>query len=101
MTISRGFNRAITFILNLKLHVDHLNWFQRYFLVGSNNTETKFRLLKIDRTEPKELVIFDDKIVYSAKEIREILNMIDDGNRYQRLHFRSGHWTIFWNTELF
>ena len=41
--------------------------------MGSNNTETKFRVLKLDRTEPRELVISDDKIVYSAKEIRELL----------------------------
>ena len=46
---------------------------QRYYLVGSNNTETKFRVLKLDRTEPKELLLSDDHIVYSAKEIRELL----------------------------
>jgi hypothetical protein len=47
--------------------------FQRYYLVGSNNTESKFRVLKLDRTEPRELGISDDKIVYTAKEIRELL----------------------------
>ena len=41
--------------------------------MGSNNTETKFRVLKLDRTEPKELLLSDDHIVYSAKEIRELL----------------------------
>lgn len=35
--------------------------FQRYFLVGTNQSETKHRVLKIDRTEPKDLVIIDDK----------------------------------------
>ena len=35
---------------------------QRFFLVGSNNAETRFRVLKIDRTEPYELVFFDDKV---------------------------------------
>lgn len=35
---------------------------QRYFLVGSNPAETKYRVLKIDRTEPKDLVIIDDKV---------------------------------------
>ena len=54
---------------------------QRYYLVGSNNTETKFRVLKLDRTEPRELVISDDKIVYSAREIRELLV----GNRQVKL----------------
>ncbi|KAK2505971.1 hypothetical protein MC885_006406 [Smutsia gigantea] len=28
----------------------------RYFLVGSNHAETKYHVLKIDRTEPKDLV---------------------------------------------
>lgn len=37
-------------------------WFQRLYLIGSNNTQTKFRVLKIDRTEPYELNITDDKV---------------------------------------
>ena len=36
---------------------------QRFYVVGSNNTETKFRVLKIDRMEPRELHIIDDKVV--------------------------------------
>jgi len=53
----------------------------RIFLVGSNNTQTKFRVLKIDRTEPRTLVIIDDHIEYSHQEIRDLLSMIDLGNR--------------------
>ena len=41
----------------------------RIYIVGSNNMETKFRVLKIDRTEPRALKISDDKIVYSQKEV--------------------------------
>lgn len=37
-------------------------FFQRFYLVGSNDAETRFRVLKIDRTEPKELVLSDDKV---------------------------------------
>ena len=37
-------------------------FFQRFYVVGSNNTETRFRVIKIDRTEPKELHITDDKV---------------------------------------
>lgn len=41
-------------------------WFsQRYFLVGSNNAQTKHRVLKIDRTEPRDLVIIDDKVSWT------------------------------------
>lgn len=53
----------------------------RFFVVGSNNTETTFRVLKIDRTEPKELVISDDKHVYSKSQITNLLTTIDSGNR--------------------
>ncbi|PNI87645.1 FIG4 isoform 2 [Pan troglodytes] len=54
---------------------------RRYFLVGSNNAETKYRVLKIDRTEPKDLVIIDDRHVYTQQEVRELLGRLDLGNR--------------------
>ncbi|XP_073193106.1 polyphosphoinositide phosphatase isoform X9 [Lepidochelys kempii] len=54
---------------------------QRYFLVGSNHAETKYRVLKIDRTEPTDLVIIDDKHVYTQQEVRELLGRLDLGNR--------------------
>lgn len=53
----------------------------RYFLVGSNHAETKHRVLKIDRTEPKDLVVIDDRHVYSQQEIQELLSRLDMGNR--------------------
>ena len=36
----------------------------RYYVVGSNPEQTKFRVLKIDRTEPRELLVIDDKLIY-------------------------------------
>ncbi|XP_076844224.1 polyphosphoinositide phosphatase isoform X2 [Brachyhypopomus gauderio] len=53
----------------------------RYFLVGCNNAQTKHRVLKIDRTEPRDLVIIDDKHVYSQQEVRELLGRLELGNR--------------------
>ncbi|KAM7395368.1 hypothetical protein PAMA_006909 [Pampus argenteus] len=53
----------------------------RYFLVGSNQAQTKHRVLKIDRTEPKDLVIIDDKHVYNQQDVRELLGRLDLGNR--------------------
>ena len=49
--------------------------------MGSNNTLTRFRVLKIDRMEPKELVVVDDKREYTQDEIKDLVNMIDMGNR--------------------
>ncbi|XP_054263267.1 polyphosphoinositide phosphatase-like isoform X2 [Macrosteles quadrilineatus] len=53
----------------------------RLFVIASNNSETKFRVLKIDRLEPQELSVIDDKVEYSRDEIRDLINMIDMGNR--------------------
>ncbi|KAH0622211.1 hypothetical protein JD844_024319 [Phrynosoma platyrhinos] len=53
----------------------------RYFLVGSNHAESKYRVLKIDRTEPKDLVVIDDRHVYTQQEVRELLGRLDLGNR--------------------
>ncbi|XP_078331315.1 polyphosphoinositide phosphatase-like [Crassostrea virginica] len=52
----------------------------RYYIVGSNSTETRFRVLKIDRTESKELVIHDEKVEYNKQEVRNLLTMIKSGN---------------------
>lgn len=54
---------------------------QRFYLMGSNNTLTRFRVLKIDRMEPRELVVVDDKREYTQDEIKDLVNMIDMGNR--------------------
>ncbi|PTB80813.1 hypothetical protein M440DRAFT_1389014 [Trichoderma longibrachiatum ATCC 18648] len=45
-------------------------------------TPRRYRILKIDRTtEGAELNITDDKIVYSLREVNQLLDTIDDGNR--------------------
>ncbi|XP_060590495.1 polyphosphoinositide phosphatase-like isoform X1 [Ruditapes philippinarum] len=53
----------------------------RFYIVGSNNTGTTYRVLKVDRTEPKELHIHDDKHIYSHLEIMNLLTTIESGNR--------------------
>ncbi|PNF18467.1 Polyphosphoinositide phosphatase [Cryptotermes secundus] len=53
----------------------------RFYLIGSNNTQTRFRVLKIDRMEPHELSVIDDKVEYTQEEIRDLVTMIDVGNR--------------------
>ncbi|VZI15504.1 unnamed protein product [Fusarium fujikuroi] len=54
----------------------------RYYIVGVDVSEKRYRILKIDRTtEGAELNVTDDKIVYSLKEMNQLLDTIDDGNR--------------------
>lgn len=74
-----------------KIHLNPINWVQRialyettgrYYLIGSNNTQTAFKVLKIDRTEPfDELTIFDDRFEYNYQEICELLVRLDSGNK--------------------
>ncbi|KIX04441.1 uncharacterized protein Z518_05309 [Rhinocladiella mackenziei CBS 650.93] len=53
-----------------------------YYIVGSDLLDSAFRILKIDRTsEPGELNITEDDIVYTKKETQQILHAIDEGNR--------------------
>ncbi|KLU85944.1 polyphosphoinositide phosphatase [Magnaporthiopsis poae ATCC 64411] len=54
----------------------------RYYIVGGDVTERRYRILKIDRTaEEQDLSVTDDKIVYSQKEMNALLDTIDDGNK--------------------
>ncbi|XP_047509279.1 polyphosphoinositide phosphatase [Pieris napi] len=56
----------------------------RFYLIGSNNTQTRFRVLKIDRTDPRKLDLVDDKVEYNKQEIHQLLSMIGFGNRGSR-----------------
>jgi hypothetical protein len=54
----------------------------RFYMVGINLAETRFRILKIDRTsESGELSITEDDMVYNKREMVQLLDAIDDGNK--------------------
>ncbi|KAI9797998.1 MAG: hypothetical protein M1825_005661 [Sarcosagium campestre] len=54
----------------------------RYYLVGGDLLDRRFRVLNIDRTsESGDLSISGDDTVYTKKEMNQLLNAIDDGNR--------------------
>ncbi|OAQ99681.1 hypothetical protein LLEC1_04112, partial [Akanthomyces lecanii] len=55
----------------------------RYYVVGVDVSEKRYRILKIDRTTEggAEPSMTDDKIVYTLKEINQLLDTIDDGNK--------------------
>ncbi|PHH77356.1 hypothetical protein CDD83_4141 [Cordyceps sp. RAO-2017] len=54
----------------------------RYYVVGVDVSEKRYRILKIERTtERADLNITDDKIVYSLHEMNQLLDTIDHGNR--------------------
>lgn len=53
---------------------------KRYYLVGTNQSKQKYRVLKIHRNNPRELNVIEDDVVYSEAEIARLLKMIEDGN---------------------
>ena len=54
----------------------------RYYLVGADVMDQRFRILNIDRmADAGNLVIAEDDIVYTKKEMSQLLNAIDDGNK--------------------
>ena len=83
--------KSVSFQSKIQIILDEFDhWiFQRLYIVGSNHAQTKFRIIKVDRTEPRDLLISDDKVIYDPIQIREVLNMIDVGKTRQ---------TSFWRT---
>ncbi|KZT52574.1 hypothetical protein CALCODRAFT_502129 [Calocera cornea HHB12733] len=53
----------------------------RFYIVASNQSDTRHRILKVDRTSQDELVLIEDETVYSGRQIRDLLEMVENGNR--------------------
>ncbi|KAJ3681440.1 hypothetical protein LUZ60_015929 [Juncus effusus] len=53
----------------------------RYYLIGTDKEKRHYRVLKIDRSEPSDLSINEDPVVYSAQEVKSLLQRISEGNR--------------------
>ncbi|KAG4418659.1 hypothetical protein IFR04_008195 [Cadophora malorum] len=68
----------------------------RYYFVGADVMDRRFRILKIDRTaDSGNLNISEDEIVYTKKEMSQLLNAIDDGNKSTGgMKLRSTTWGI-------
>ena len=53
----------------------------RFFVIASNASDSRHRIIKIDRMTQEELNIFEDEAEYTGKEMSAMLKMLDDGNR--------------------
>lgn len=54
----------------------------RYFMVGQDMMEKHFRIMTIDRTAgPNHLNIREDDIVYDRREMNQLINTIEEGNK--------------------
>ncbi|GMT28262.1 hypothetical protein PFISCL1PPCAC_19559, partial [Pristionchus fissidentatus] len=53
---------------------------QRFYLVGSDNSGTRFNLLKIDRLDSKALLTGEPENDYSKSDIMQILSTVNEGS---------------------
>jgi len=53
----------------------------RFYIIASNTSDSRHRIIKIDRTTQDELIIVEDEAEYTGKQMSAMLKMLDDGNR--------------------
>jgi len=54
----------------------------RFFYIGTDILEEKYKVLKIDRTAgQRQLALSEDGVVYSKTEIEKLINTLDEGNK--------------------
>ena len=53
----------------------------RFYVVASNTSDSRHRIIKIDRTSQDELAVVEDEAVYSGKQMSAMLKMLEDGNK--------------------
>jgi hypothetical protein len=53
----------------------------RFYIVASNASDSRHRIVKIDRTSQTEIVIVEDDTDYSGKQMSNMLKMLEDGNK--------------------
>lgn len=68
----------------------------KFYIVGADLLDRHFRILQIDRTsEPGELNVTEDDIVYSKKETNQILNAVDEAHKSSGgLKLKSSTWGL-------
>ncbi|KAJ7011492.1 hypothetical protein NC653_001812 [Populus alba x Populus x berolinensis] len=50
-------------------------------MIGGDKNRTIWRVLKIDRLEPSELIVLEDSTTYSESECCDLLRRIHEGNK--------------------
>lgn len=54
---------------------------QNFYMIGRDKNRTIWRVLKIDRSDPSELNIWQDSATYSENECYDLLRRVDEGNK--------------------
>lgn len=66
------------YLAKFKLYETRAN----FYMVGRDSSKRFWRILKIDRSAPSNLAVFEDPTVYSFTECSAILKRIDEGNKH-------------------
>ncbi|KAF9526072.1 polyphosphoinositide phosphatase [Crepidotus variabilis] len=53
----------------------------RFYIIASNASDSRHRIIKIDRTTQDELNVVEDEAEYTGRQMTAMLKMLDDGNR--------------------
>lgn len=53
----------------------------RFYIIASNASDSRHRIIKIDRTSQSDLQVVEDETDYSGKQMSAMLKMLDDGNK--------------------
>ncbi|QRV74438.1 polyphosphoinositide phosphatase [Ceratobasidium sp. AG-Ba] len=54
---------------------------QKLYVIATGASDSRYRMLRIDRTSPDDLSVTPDGAVYTERQLRDILRMIGDGNK--------------------
>ncbi|KAJ2913114.1 hypothetical protein MD484_g7305, partial [Candolleomyces efflorescens] len=67
----------------------------RFYIIASNTSDSRHRIIKIDRTTQDELIVVEDEAEYTGKQMSAMLKMLDDGNKpYGFIRFTAGWYMI-------
>lgn len=53
----------------------------RFYVIASNTSDSRHRIIKIDRTCLNDLNIVEDETDYSGRQMNAMIKMLDDGNK--------------------
>lgn len=54
---------------------------RKLYVVATGASDSRYRMLRIDRTSPEDLLVTEDEAMYTERQIRDILRMIENGNK--------------------
>ncbi|XP_015902276.1 phosphoinositide phosphatase SAC2 isoform X2 [Ziziphus jujuba] len=70
-------NQDSFYLQKFKLYETRSN----FYMIGRDKNRTIWRVLKIDRSDPSELNIWQDSATYSENECYDLLRRVDEGNK--------------------